>query len=302
MVMKTVVSISLGSSKRDSKIETEFGKELFQIQRIGVDGNRNRAIELFKSFDGEVDVLTIGGTDLYIYAGNKRYTFSQTQKITSIVKKTPLVDGSGIKNTLERRVIPYLETNYEMDFYNKSILLVCAVDRFGLAETLAQRGANMIFGDLMFGFKIPVPIRNLKMLDILARIIGPIVTKLPIEMFYPTGEKQTENKPIFSRFFKDVDIIAGDFHFIRRYIPKGLDNKVVITNTVTSEDEVFLKEKGIKTLITTTPEIGGRSFGANVLEGMLVALRGDKKIPLSVKDYNELLDKLEIKPRVKQLL
>ncbi|MDL2280898.1 quinate 5-dehydrogenase [Selenomonadales bacterium OttesenSCG-928-I06] len=300
--MKKVVSISLGSSKRDSKIETEFGGELFLIQRIGVDGDRNRAIELFKSFDGKVDVLTLGGTDLYIYAGNKRYTFSQTQKITSIVKKTPLVDGSGIKNTLERRVIPYLESNYEMNFSNKKILLVCAVDRFGLAETFAKRGADMVFGDLMFGLKIPVPIRTLKKLDILARIIGPVVTKLPIEMFYPTGEKQTENKPIFSRFFKDADIIAGDFHFIRRYIPTGLDNKIIITNTVTAEDEVFLKEKGIKTLITTTPEIGGRSFGANVLEGILVALKGDSKTPLSVKDYNELLDKLEIKPRVKQLL
>ena len=299
--MKKVISVSLGSSKRDSNVETEFGGEIFQIQRIGVDGDKNKAIELLKMFDGKADVLTLGGTDLYVYAGNRRYTFSETKKLASVVKKTPLVDGSGIKNTLERRVVHYLEENYEMSFVGKNILLVCAVDRFGLAETLAHRGANMVFGDLMFGLNLPIPIRTLKRLDILARIIGPVVTKLPTEIFYPTGAKQTENKPIFSEFFRNADIIAGDFHFIRRYIPDKLSNKIVITNTVTLEDEFFLKNKGIKTLITTTPEIGGRSFGANILEGILVALKGDKKVPLSVGDYNELLEKLEIKPRVKQL-
>jgi len=299
--MKRVVSISLGSSKRDHQATANFGGQEFFIERIGTNGDKNKAIQLIRELDGQVDAFGMGGTDLYVYAGNKRYTFKESAQIAAAAKKTPIVDGSGIKNTLERRVVQYLTKAEGIDFKNKPVLVVCAIDRFGLAEELVAAGSNIVFGDLLFGLGLPIPLHSLTSLAMLSRIIVPIITKLPICLFYPTGDSQFQNTPRFSRYFQRAEIIAGDFHFIRRYMPDALDGKLIITNTVTQEDEKLLQKRGIRTLVTTTPEIGERSFGTNILEGVLVVLSGKRQEELTVLDYERILDNINIVPRVKRL-
>lgn len=298
--MKRVVSISLGSSKRDHRAVAEFGGQSFCIERIGTDGDKAKAIRLISELDGRVDAFGMGGTDLYIYAGKKRYTFKESAEIAAAARYTPIVDGSGVKNTLERRVVQYLKENEGIIFEHKQVLVVCAVDRFGLAEELVAAGSQTIFGDLLFGLGLPIPIRSLRTLAMLARIIAPIITRLPIQMFYPTGKNQTQNIPRFSQYFQQADIVAGDFHFIRRYMPVRLDDKILITNTVTQQDERLLQERGVKMLVTTTPEIGGRSLGTNVLEAILVTLLGKRPDEITAVDYGRILKELDIKPRIKR--
>lgn len=299
--MKRIVSVSLGSSKRNHKVHAEFGGQTFCIERIGTDGDKNKAVELIRELDGKVDAIGMGGTDLYIFAGGTRYTFHESAQIAAAAKKTPIVDGSGLKNTLERRVVEYLTAKCGMDFSNKPVLVVCAVDRFGLAEALVRAGCKPVFGDLLFGLGLPIPIRSLNGLAQLACVAAPIITRLPVSMFYPTGKSQQERKPRFTSYFDEADIVAGDFHYIRRYMPDRLDGKTIITNTVTLDDETLLKERGVATLVTTTPDLGGRSFGTNVLEGVLVALSGKRQDELTSQDYECILDEIGLEPRVKRL-
>lgn len=299
--MKRVVSISLGSSDRNGQALHRFGGYDFAIERIGTDGNKEKAIDLIQSLDGMVDAFGLGGTDLYIYAGNRRFMFRESARIARAAKITPIVDGSGVKNTLERRVVDYLEKTLGLDFSSKKTLLVCAVDRFGLADALVKSGSEVVFGDLMFGLGIPLPLYSLDKLSKLANVVAPVITQLPINWFYPTGASQTKCRPKFSKYFHEADIIAGDFHFIRRYAPLDLQGKMIITNTVTKEDERMLKERGVHILVTTTPEIGERSFGTNILEGMLVSLRQGANAPISSQEYEEMLDQHGVEPRVKRL-
>lgn len=300
--MKRVVSISLGSSKRNHKAIERFGDQTFCIERIGTDGDKEKAMALIRELDGKVDAFGMGGTDLYIYAGTRRYIFRESAKIAAAAQRTPIVDGSGIKNTLERRVIEYLENKQQIIFKNKPVLVVCAVDRFGLAEALVAADSRVVFGDLLFGLGLPIPIRTLTGLGRLAKIIAPVITQLPVSMFYPTGDRQNENKPRFSRYFQEADVIAGDFHFIRRYMPLSLEGKTVITNTVTQDDENLLKKRGVAILVTTTPEMGGRSFGTNILEGVLVTLAGKRPEELTRHDYTRILDEIGVEPRIKRLV
>jgi hypothetical protein len=69
--MKRVVSVSLGSSKRDHKVEVNLLGQKFSIERIGTDGDMQKAMELIRSLDGQVAAFGLGGIDLYIYAGTK---------------------------------------------------------------------------------------------------------------------------------------------------------------------------------------------------------------------------------------
>ena len=220
--------------------------------------------------------------------------------ISSAAKLTHIVDGSGLKNTLERRVINYLYQHKHVDFQNSKVLMVCATDRFGMAETIAATGSKMVFGDLIFAMGLPIPLYSLESVARVARIVGPVISRIPFKFLYPTGEKQENMNPKFGQYYQDADIIAGDFHFIRRHMPERLEGKTLITNTITLQDMELLKQRGVKKLITTTPELQGRSFGTNVLEGIIVALSG--KSQLSPNEYDALLGAMDFKPRVVELL
>jgi len=255
--MKHVVSISLGSSSRNHSVEAEFLGEQFRIERIGTDGDKKKAIQLIEELDGKVDAFGMGGIDLYICIGKKKYLLRDAANIAKAAKKTPIVDGSGLKNTLERKVIEYLNDEYGLRFKDRKVFLVCGMDRFGMAETFEKFECDLTLGDLIFALGIPIPLKSLKGLNVAATLLAPIVARLPFELVYPTGDKQESNskKSNYGRFYQDVDVVAGDFHFIKKYIPERMDGKIIITNTVTQNDIDVLKEKGVSLLITTTPNL-----------------------------------------------
>src|SRR3970282_1808485 len=110
-----------------NKVETEIFGEKFVIERIGTDGDMKKSIELIKELDGKVDAFGMGGIDLYLYAGERRYIIKDAVPLKNAAKKSPIVDGSGLKNTLERRVIKYVHDNDIVDIKGKKVLIVSAM-------------------------------------------------------------------------------------------------------------------------------------------------------------------------------
>lgn len=299
--MKRIVSVSLGSAKRDHAFETEFMGEKFRIERIGTDGDWNKAIQLIRDLDGKVAAFGMGGIDLYVQLGGKRYVIKDAKKLMVEARKTPMVDGSGLKNTLERKCILDIQKDGIYDLRGKKVLMVCGIDRFGMAEAFEEVGAKLTVGDLIYTIGVPIPIHSLKTLRMVGRLIAPIVVQLPFDMLYPTGKKQDEIIPKWSKYYYANDVIAGDFIYIRRYLPERLDGKIVITNTTTHDDLVLLKQRGITKVITTTPDMGGRSFGTNVIEALMVSLMGKPLDQIQPADYYAMLQELNLKPGVVDL-
>ncbi len=295
--MKRVVGISLGSSQRDHAVTINIMGTDCQVERIGTDGDMDKMIAIIKDLDGKVDAFGLGGIDRYVHAVDCRYEFRDARRIVQAARNTPIVDGSGLKNTLERRVIEYLAEHTDLFQEPKKALLICAMDRLGLAQALDKAGCTMTYGDVLFVLNLPFPLVSLKALAVWARLLVPLISRLPFKLVYPTGEKQKENRPRHMRYFMENDIIAGDFHFIRRYAPPALPGKIIITNTVTPADIEDLKNRQVKTLITTTPEMGGRSFGTNIMEALLVCLSG-RGTELTEQEYNRMLLELNLTPRI----
>ena len=71
--MKRVISLSLGSSKRDKTVTAEFFGETFEISRLGVDGDEKKFVERLAELDGTVDAIGYGGMDRYLWSEGKRY-------------------------------------------------------------------------------------------------------------------------------------------------------------------------------------------------------------------------------------
>lgn len=301
--MKRAVSISIGSSKRNKAVEVNLLGETVRIERIGTDGDMEAAALKYKELDGSVDAFGVGGADLEALVDGKVYPFYSVRPMVRFVEKTPLVDGGGLKNTLENKAVAFLDAKIG-DYINQSgrkVLIPVGVDRWGLSKSFAEAGYETVFGDMMFGLDIPIPIRSIKGLRRVAALLMPIAGRLPFEMLYPTGEKQEKHVPKFQKYYHWATVIAGDCHYVKRHMPlEGMQGKVVVTNTTTPDDVEFFRKVGIKYLLTTTPVLEGRSFGTNMMEAALVAVSG-KNRPLTWDELGEMITKLGFEPQLQEL-
>lgn len=277
--MKRIVSISIGSSLRDFESEHEFAGQRYHIQRIGTDGDKFKALDLVKQLDGEVDAIGLGGMDVAFFVGKDVYYHQDCMRFVRATKVTPVVDGVGLKHTLERWAIKYIAGQNPDLFAGKDALIMSGVDRYGLAEVLGEYTRRMTFGDAPFHLNIPMPIHSLARVRSMAKIVLPIITNIPFQFVYPTGRRQDIRRPVYRYLFEKNDIIVGDYPMIRRYSPEDLSGKIVITDSLSEEDLRELKERGVETVITTTPEISGRSLATNILEAIFVAHLGYKRSP-----------------------
>jgi len=300
--MKRAVSISIGSSKRNKAVQVTLLGEKVSIERIGTDGDMEAAALKYKELDGKVDAFGVGGADLGLMVDNKWYPLYSVRPMVRYIKQTPVVDGVGLKNTLERKSAAFLAAKLS-DYINqlgKTVFVVSGADRWGMSKSFLDAGYKCTFGDIMFGLGIPIPLHTAGQLKTLAGILLPIVGRVPFEWVYPTGEKQEVRIPKYQKYYHAATVIAGDCLYVKRHLPDDMQGKIIVTNTTTPEDVALFKQCGIKYLVTTTPVLDGRSFGTNMMEAALVAVSG-KGRPLTYEEYDDLLAKLKLEPQLQQL-
>jgi hypothetical protein len=300
--MKRAVSVSIGSSKRNKAVELNLLGEPVSIERIGTDGDMEAAALKYKELDGKVDAFGVGGADLGAILDGKFYPFHSVQKLVRYVQKTPVVDGGGLKNTLENRAPAFVDAKIGeyVNAHGRKVMIPVGLDRWGLSSCFAKAGYETVFCDFMFVLGIPIPIRSLATLKTVASTLIPVVSRLPFAWLYPTGEKQEQRTPKFTEWYRWATVVAGDCHYIKRHMPDDMQGKVIVTNTTTPEDVELFRHCGVKYLVTTTPVLEGRSFGTNMMEAALVAAAG-KGRALTWPELDELIDKLGLQPQIQEL-
>jgi hypothetical protein len=298
--MKRAVSVSLGSTERDKRVTITLLGERVVIERIGTNGDVARATALYNELDGKVDALGVGGIDLSVGTDRRAYPIRAACQMVQGVRQTPVVDGRGLKYTLERQCIQHIEEAIGADLHPKRAMVNVGVDRYGMAQGLVEAGYETVFGDLQFSLGIPIPLRGLRTLELFLVILAPVASRLPIRMLYPTGAKQHETVPRFTRWYRWATVIAGDCSYTKRHMPSALPGKTILTNSTTQADVARFREAGVRYLITTTPRFGERSFGTNMLEAALVAVTG-KGRRLTRTELNDIIGTLDLRPQIQQL-
>lgn len=283
---RRVVSVSLGSPSRDWDADlAELGVPL-RIERRGVGRDYDAYTSRLRELDADPSVAAIGlgGINRYLFAGDRRVPLRRAEEMAGVVRRVPVCDGSQLKQHWEPHVVQETDRTGVLPLSGRRVLMVCAVDRWGMAAALVRAGATVILGDLMFGLGLPLPVRSLAGLEKLTRILLPFLcSRVPFEWLYPTGESR--DSPRFLRWYAWADVLAGDWKFIARHMPHGpgcLAGKAVLTNTTTPADVEALRERGAGLLITTTPSLGGRSFGTNAVEAAVCAMTGRQALDLPI--------------------
>ena len=297
--MKRAVSVSLGSDSRDKRVIVSLGEQQISVERIGTNGDIEKARSMFAELDGVVDAFGVGGVDIYLRLGDREYPLRAALKLVQDVHRTPVVDGRGLKHTLERRVWELAEPMLGGRPHFHKAFVPMAIDRMGLAEAVEDVSDQVIIGDLMIGLGVPIPLHSLDSFRRVARVLFPIVSYFPMSMIFYES-MGTAHDPKYERYWEGTDLIAGDYLFMSKYMPDDLSGKTILTNTTTAENVELLRASGARLVITTTPRYEGRSFGTNMTEAMLTAYAG-KGRPLTDDELNALIDELDLRPTVQIL-
>jgi hypothetical protein len=283
-------------------VEVELLGERVSIERIGTDGDMEKAARLYQELDGKVDAFGVGGADLGLMVDEKWYPLYSVEPMVRYIKQTPVVDGAGLKNTLENKLAGFIQAEIGdyVDSLGRKAFVVSGADRWGMSKSFLDTGYECVFGDLMFGLGVPFVVRSETSLKRLAAILLPVVGRLPFAWLYPTGEKQDARIPKYEKYYEWATVIAGDCLYVKRHLPYRMDGKVIATNTTTPADVEMFRQSGIKYLVTSTPVLDGRSFGTNMMEAALIAISG-KQRKLSYAELSEMLDKLGFEPQLQKL-
>jgi hypothetical protein len=271
-----------------------------RVERIGTDGDMEKAARLFQELDGKVDAFGLGGTDLGLQIGQRWYPLYSVQKIVRFVRLTPLVDGAGWRNAIEARLAQFVDRELGEQAHPRRALVTSGADRWGMATSFFRAGYECIFGDLMFALGLPIRLHTERQLKVLAAVLLPVVGRLPFEWIYPTGEKQEKRTPKWGEDYAWAKVIAGDAHYIKRFMPPRLDGKIIVTNTTTEQDAQLFRQAGVTHIVTSTPVLDGRSFGTNMMEAALTAAAGKGRV-LRAEELGTMLDQLGAEPQLRRL-
>jgi hypothetical protein len=298
MKEKLVLGISLGPSSRDHEVALELLGQPVRLVRRGTDGSLERALELCREYDGVAEAIGIGGTDIFLDVAGRRYPIRDGQRMAAAVTRSALGDGNRVKTLLQRQAVQAL-VDAGIPLRGRPALITAATDRWSLAEALREAGCVLTYADLMVGLGVPLPLRSPRTVQGLARLVLPVLLRLPTRFFYPSGEStQGEPSAALARQLDRVEIIGGDFLQIQANLPRRLDGKVIVTNTTTARDVEDLRARGLRALVTSTPRLEGRSFGTNVMEALALAMVDKPRGEVSDDDLAEVLRAIPIRPEV----
>lgn len=303
--MKKILSVSLGSPSRDHTTRHEFLGQECELSRQGTGADFEKALEMYKEYDGKVDAFGVGGIEFYLGVGKRKYYFREAKRIRNSIKISKVGDGNGVKGLLVQRAFIALEkhlNNEGKTLKGMKALKTNAVDRYVMAEGLVNAGCEPVFGDLMFSLDLPIPVRKLSTVRFIAALLLPAITQLPFKLFYPLGSAQDKDpEPKWTKYYEESTVLAGDFVSVRAHMPDNLSGKIVVTNTTTPKNVEELQQRGLHILVTTTPRLEGRSFGTNVMEATLRALIDKPDPEITETDFLDLIERIPLEPNIEVL-
>lgn len=304
--MKKILSISVGSSSRDHTARHTFLGQECELSRQGTDGDFDKAVQRYRDMDGQVDAFGVGGVEFFLRVGQRRYYFRDVSRIRRAVRISKIGDGNGVKGLLERRAFAALEKhlNEKEDRTLRGLpaLLTTAVDRYGMGEAMVDAGLDLTIGDFMFTLGLPLPIKKLSTVRVVAATLLPVITRMPFSWFYALGSEQDKPpQPKWDKYYQRAQVLGGDFIQIRQFMPDDLTGKIIVTNTTTAQNVEELRKRNLHILVTVTPRLEGRSFGTNVMEATLLALMDKPQSQATDADFLDLIERIPLEPNIEVL-
>ena len=295
--MKKVVTVSLGPSKQDFRFETDFLGERFEVRRFGADNDMGQAWELMRRQQASADAIGLGEIGDHWHVGQNTMINKETRRLLNVVTRVPATTGATLRRLLQVRAIRHVQNHLGNYFNNNLVLFLSGMRNYHMAQAMADYTPNLSFADALAQTGTPKLLTSLAQLELYAKgteVVLPGKTREMLESML-TGFK---NNLIASAVAKS-HVIVGTFHELKEVgTPSNLAGKTLITSAVDDDRLAFFKQCNVNLVIDVSPQLFERVVGVNVIEAMILAAIGKPHEEVSDDDFAEIIDELDIKPRL----
>ncbi|HMO44480.1 MAG TPA: dehydrogenase [Rubrivivax sp.] len=295
--MKKVVTVTLGASKQDFDFQTDFLGERFSVKRIGTDGDHRKAWDLLRRHQASADAIGVGETSDHYHVGLRTITNRETEKLTKVVTRVPVTTGATLRRLLQVHAVRCVQKELGNYFNNNRVLFLSGMRNYEIAVALSDYTQNLSFADPVFQAGSPVLLGSLAQLELYARGAELVAGQKPLRMLEKslTGLK---NMRVANAMGK-AHVVVGTFNEIKAVgSVANLEGKTLITSAVHDDQLAFYRQCKVNLVIDVSPNLFGRVVGAATLEAMILAHLGRNANELSDEEFAEIIDELDIKPRL----
>ena len=295
--MKKVVTVTLGASKQDFELRTDFLGEAFTVERIGADGDHRKAWELLRRRQANADALGVGETSDHYHVGLRTITNRETEKLTKVVTRVPVTTGATLRRLLQVRAVRHVQKELGSYFNNNRVLFLSGMRNYEIAVALSDYTKNLSFADPVFQAGSPLLLSSLAQLELYARGNELVAGQKPFRLL----EKSLaglKNLRVANAMAK-AQLVVGTFNEIRAVgSVANLEGKTLISSAVHDDQLAFYERCKVNLVIDVTPKLFDRVVGVATLEAMILAHLGRNANELADDEFEEIITELDIKPRL----
>lgn len=295
--MKKIVTVSLGTSKQDFSFKTQFLGETFQVDRLGANDDTTQAWELLRRHQNSAHAIGIGEIGDHWHVGQSTVINKETQRLLNVVTRVPVTTGATLRRLLQVRAVRYVQHHLGNYFNNNIVLFLSGMRNYDMALALSDYTPNLQFADALAQTGAPTLLTSLTQLEMYAKGSELALTGRGGEFLEEalTGFKNNRMAAAVAK----AHVVVGTFHEIKEVgSPANLEGKTIITSAVDDDRLAFFKHCKVNLVIDVSPKLFEQVVGVNVIEAMMLATLGKSREEVSDDDYIEMLDELDIKPRL----
>ncbi len=293
--MKTVVSISLGSSKHDFEFTTRLLGQRILVKRLGANGSQARALKLVKEWAPQADAVGLGlvkDSD-----GLASHPNGQAEKLMAAAGDTPVTTGARLADMLQEWAVRHAQHTLGHYFDNARVLFFSGLANHKLAQTMAEYSPNLRFADALLQLGVPKLMGSLDALGLYASGTHLVADWMPPRPLARTLLKQW-NQHVLRKALADATVVVAPVHELDAFGLEELAGKTIITSTVGEARLKALADKGVQLVIDGSPVIEGHVIGPNLLDAITLAATGKAPQELMEDDALEAIGSLGLEPRL----
>lgn len=275
--------------RQDTRETLDFLDHTIHLQRLGCDGDEQKAKDLIQQYDGKVDVIAIEGIP-----GQLQLAETQTSslyKLKNISQHTPVVDGTDIRDALERWSLHLMGQLQPGLFNQKHVLFLPGLNYSSALHSIKHLTKSIRIADPCLYFKaMPVFLATNKLIT---RMLAPVFLHA-LKNCNPALLRQPQalsGSRSMQKLLRWADIVIGDITTILDIAPKWLKNKTIVVEYADESHLELLKKKDITQIFTIMPPlVKGRDVGHLSIAALNAILYATA--PAGNKSQNRLVNQL----------
>jgi predicted amino acid dehydrogenase len=295
--MKKVVTVTLGSSKRDFEFKTEFLGQSFSVRRLGADQDTGKAWELMRRQQATADAIGLGEISDHYQVGLRTVVNKETKRLTNVVTRVPVTTGATLRRLLQVRAIRYVQKELGHYFNNNLVLFLSGMRNYDMAVAMADYTKNLSFADALFQTGAPKMLGSLEQLELYAKGSNFMLSGKTGQIL--EGALSGLKNKLVADVVAKSHVIVGTFAEIKAVgNATNLEGKTIITSAVTDERMVYFAKCKVNLVIDVSPKLFPEVVGINTIEAMILAALEKPQEEVSDDDFDEILTELQVTPRL----